>query len=242
MNRRRSLVMTAAAALFAVLLVYAIGRLQEIRTAREGMTYVVVPKRFIGAGETIAAGDLALRLVPKGVYDGEAIADIQAAAGMEAVIPLGEGEPILSWKVDRFNLFPGPNESTFQIPKDYIRSISNGIRAGDRVVVYLSGEGAASGRLFEETVKVASVKSSSNMEIDNMDDPHLLSLAEGDKERMYASRRDANGMIEYINLNLTEAQWLAIDTACKDGTNQIVIAYSPETMDAAAAAEGEEAP
>lgn len=237
MNRRRNLFLTAAAALLALLLVYGIGEMQKVRLDRQTSESVVVPTRFIGAGETLAAGDLAYRLVPEGMYGEEVLGDIQAAVGMETIVPLGEGEPILVWKVDRYQLFPAESESTFQIPKEYIRSISNGIRAGDRVVLYLSGETAVSGRLFGETVKVASVKSSGNVEIDDMEDPHLLSLAEGDKERMYASRRDANGMIDYINLNLTEEQWLAIDTACKDGRNQIVIAYSPETMNAGAAKE-----
>lgn len=231
MNRRRNMLLAAVAAVLAALLVYGIGEMQTIRMEREEMAYVVVPSRFVGSGERLAAGDLAYRLVPRDAYGDETFGSIEAVEGMEALIPLGENEPILSWKVDRYNLLPGPDESTFQIPKEYIRSISNGIRAGDQVTVYLSGGETASERLFAETVQVASVKTSSNVEIEDADDSHLLSLAEGDKERMYATRRDANGMIDYINLNLTEEQWLAIDTACKDGLQKVVIAFSPESMD-----------
>src|SRR5690606_22891097 len=108
-------------------------------------------------------------------------------------------------------LQPGRSQSTFQVPKEYIRSISSGIRAGDLVMLYASGAEDESTRVFDEPVVVASVKTSGNVEIDNMDRPHLLSLAEGNKEEMYAARRDANGSIDVINLNLTEAEWLTID-------------------------------
>ncbi|MOA16710.1 hypothetical protein D3C78_1369380 [compost metagenome] len=47
---------------------------------------------------------------------------------------------------------------------------------------------------------------------------------------MYASRRDANGMIEYLNLNLTESQWLEIDGLCASGNLKLVVAYSPESL------------
>ncbi|WP_287021250.1 hypothetical protein [Cohnella sp.] len=57
-----------------------------------------------------------------------------------------------------------------------------------------------------------------------------MSLAEGDKERMYASRRDANGSIDSVNLNLTEAQWLALDESCKDGSAKLIIAFDASTF------------
>ena len=98
-------------------------------------------------------------------------------------------------------------------------------------MLYLSGEAVESTRLFEEAVMVASVKSSGNVEIDDTDNPNLMSLASGDKEKMYASRRDANGMIDYINLNLSEAQWLKLDSLCKTGNSRIVIAYSSQSLD-----------
>ena len=84
--------------------------------------------------------------------------------------------------------------------------------------------------MFDEAVIVASVKSSGNVEIDDVVNPNVKSLADGNKQQMYASRRDANGMIDYINLNLTEAQWLQIDSLCKGGELKLVIAYSPESL------------
>ncbi|GLX66385.1 SAF domain-containing protein [Paenibacillus glycanilyticus] len=230
MNRRRNAGIGLLAAMLSGLLVYGLFQLQKLQVTREETVEVVVAKQFIEAGRRLSEADMTYKRISREGYEKEMIIDIGQAVGMETVVPLGTNEPILGWKIDRFHLLPSRAEATFQIPRDYIRSISNGIRAGDKVSIYLSGGSESSKRMFEPLVTVASVKSSSNVEIDNMKDPNLLSLAEGDKERMYASRRDANGMIEYINLNLTESQWLAIDGYCKDGLHQLVIAYSPESL------------
>ena len=128
------------------------------------------------------------------------VTDPAAIEGMETAVPLGRHEPILDWKLDRYRLLPKRGESTFQIPKSYVLSVSNGIRAGDRAVLYASGEGAAqAGRIFPEPVTVASVKTSANLEIDDPKQSSLLSRASGDYERLYVSRRDANGSIDAIN-------------------------------------------
>jgi hypothetical protein len=132
---------------------------------------------------------------------------------------------LLRWKTDKFRLLPEPGEATFQIPREYVKSVSNGIRAGDYAILYLSGENELSRRMFEAPVVVAGVKTASNLEIDNPKNPNLFSMASGDKEGMYASRRDANGTIDAVNLNLKEEQWLAIDAACKAGKAKLVIAY-----------------
>lgn len=230
MNRRRNAGIGLLAALLSGLLVYGLFQLQELQVTREETVEVIVAKQFVEAGRRLTEADIAYKRIPREGYEKEMLVEARQAVGMETVIPLGTNEPILGWKIDQYHLLPADSESTFQIPRDYVRSISNGIRAGDKVSVYLSGENEPSRRIFDSLVTVASVKSSSNVEIDNMKDPNLLSLAEGDKERMYASRRDANGMIEYINLNLTESQWLQIDSYCKDGLHKLVIAYSPESL------------
>lgn len=231
MNRRRNIVISLTAAMLSACLVYGMYELQRIQIERQETVAVLVPKRFIAAGERLQKSDLDYKMVPHAAFVPDMLIDADQAAGKETVIPLGKDEPILDWKVDRYYLQPKRSESTFQIPKEYIRSISNGIRAGDKVLLYASGEGAPSERLFREAVTVASVKTSGNVEIDNVENPNLLSLADGNKEQMYASRREANGMIDYLNLNLSEAQWLQIDSLCKSGGLKLVVAYSPESLD-----------
>ena len=219
------------AALLSGLLVYGVYDLQLRQVKFQETVTVVVPKQFVQAGERLTSDMLGLKQISKASYVPDMLIDAKEADGMEAVVPLGSGEPLLKWKVDKFRLLPSRTQSTFQIPRDYVLSVSNGIRAGDKVMLYLSGEAVESTRLFEEAVMVASVKSSANVEIDDTDNPNLMSLASGDKEKMYASRRDANGMIDYINLNLSEAQWLKLDSLCKTGKTRIVIAFSSQSLD-----------
>lgn len=229
MRRGRNVWMSLTAALLSALMVYGLYVLQKQAIDREEMVSVVVPKRFIAAGERMERGDLELARLPVGAYSDDMVKDISTAAGKEAAIPLGKGEAILTWKFNEHYLQPRSGESTFQIPKEYIRSISNGIRAGDRVFLYASGEKGESRRIFQRTVVVASVKSSSNVEIDSMEQSHLLSLADNNKDGMYVARRDANAMIEFLNLNLTEEQWLTIDRLCNTGDNKLVVAYSSDS-------------
>ncbi|AJY73860.1 SAF domain-containing protein [Paenibacillus beijingensis] len=238
MKVRRNALISAAAALMSGLLVYSIYVLQLRGIEHQDSVRVVVPKRFVAAGERLGADDLTYKPLAGSAYKEGMLLDAEEAEGMEAVVPLGESEPVLKWKLDRYHLLPRETESTFQLPREYVLSVSNGIRAGDSVVIYVSGDNTRSSRLFPEEVTVASVKTSGNQEVDDMTNPNLLSLADGDKEKMYASRRNANGMIEFVNLNLTEEQWLKIDSLCKDGTNKLVIAYRPLTMGTEGEAEG----
>src|SRR5689334_745354 len=141
MNRKRNLIVSLIAAVLSALLVYGVYMLQLLQVRFEETVAVVVPKRFIPAGERLTSDMLGTKLISKASYVPEMILVSEEAAGMESVVPLGSGEPLLSWKVDRFRLLPNRSQSTFQIPRDYVLSVSNGIRAGDKVILYASGEG-----------------------------------------------------------------------------------------------------
>ncbi|WP_219833894.1 SAF domain-containing protein [Paenibacillus sp. R14(2021)] len=236
MNRRRNMVISAAAALLSGLLVYGVYVLQLRQVKFQETVSVVVPVRFVAAGERLTTDMLGTKQIAKALYSPEMSVRGDELSGMEVVVPLGAGEPLLDWKLDKFRLLPSRSQSTFGIPRDYVLSISNGIRAGDKVMLYVSGETVNSARLFQDPVTVASVKTAGNVEIDDTKNPNLMSLANGDKEGMYASRRDANRMIDYINLNLTEDQWLQLDALCKGGRSKVVIAYSSESLNAGAPA------
>lgn len=232
-SRRRQIAISMAAAVLSGLLVYVVYLLQIRQIQLQETTNVVVPNQFVPAGARLALEQLELRPMPAGAVTEEMITDPAEAAGMETAAPLGAGEPLLRWKLDRYRLLPSPGEATFQIPREYVKSISSGIRAGDRAIVYLSDETSDSRRMFPRPVVVAGVKTAANLEIDNPKNSHLLSMASGNTESMYVSRRDANGMIDSINLNLTEEQWLAIDAACKTGKAKLVIAFDSSSFGAA---------
>jgi hypothetical protein len=230
MRNNRRLWMALAAALLSACFVYGLYQLQRQQLTAEETIGVVIPKRFIAAGEMIKVEDLELARLARDAFTEDMLLDRYAAIGMEAAVPLGKGEPLLAWKLNEYGLQPGFEESTFGIPKDYIKSISSGIRAGDLVQLYASGGEGESRKLFSNSVVVASVKTSGNVEIDNLAQSHLLALADGNKEGMYAARRDANGPIDFLNLNLTEEQWLELDNLCRDGEIKLVVAYSPESF------------
>ncbi|GIP41151.1 hypothetical protein J31TS4_44310 [Paenibacillus sp. J31TS4] len=229
MSRSRNLLISIAAAVLAGLLVYGVYLVQVRQIRLQETTQVVVPKQFIRAGVLLTEEMLEW----KPVFDGSVLPGtaqrMEDVIGRETVVPLGSQEPVLAWKLDKFHLLPGQNQATFQVPKEYILSVSNGIRAGDSVKVYLSGKDG-SRRLFDHDVIVASVKSAANVEVDDPKNPSLLSRLDGDAERMYASRREANGSIDQINLNLTEREWLELDEACRAKQAKLVIAFASSSL------------
>lgn len=235
MNRRRSLLIAVVAAVMAAMLVYGVYVLQVNQVEMQQTVPVVVPKDFIRAGVLIREDMVELRPVQKGSYTSGMLTSLSEIIGQETLIPLGTKEPVLKWKVNRYHMLPNERQATFQMPKEYLLSVSNGIRAGDRVRMYVSGtdgtDAGSSRRLFEEKeVTVASVKSSANVEVDNPKNPNLISKVEGDKEKMYASRLEANGAIDQINLNLTENEWLEIDRLCSSKKAKLVIAFSSSSI------------
>lgn len=230
MNRRRSLLISLTAAILAGVLVYGMYILQVSQVELQQTVQVVVPKDFIRAGTMISSDMVELRAVQKGSYASGMLTSLNEIVGQETLVPLGKQEPILKWKTNRYSLLPNEKQATFQIPKEYVLSISNGIRAGDRVRLYVSSSDGGSRRLFAEEITVASVKSSANVEIDNPKNSNLLSRVDGDTEKMYASRLEANGTIDQINLNLSESEWLEIDRLCSTKKAKLVIAFSSTSI------------
>jgi Flp pilus assembly protein CpaB len=231
MNRRRQAWISAVAAVLSGLLVYGVYLLQLRQIELRETMDIVAPKQFVPAGTALTDELLMVVPLPREVVTAGMIGSLSEANGMETVVPLGGGEPILRWKVGKYRLLPKLGEATFQIPKDYVKSVSNGIRAGDEVSVYLSDSTSSSRRLFSDPIRVAAVKTASNQEIDNPRNPNVVSMADGDEAGMYASRRDANGTIDSINLNLTENEWLLLDSACKTGTAKLVIAFQASSIE-----------
>lgn len=225
MNRKRQMAVSVSAALLSGLLVYGVYMLQVRHIRLEETEQVVVPRQFVPAGTILDRSMLKLEAVPRGAVGETAVKRLDEAVGKQAFAPLGSGEPLLNWKIGAYPLLPRPGEATFQVPRDYVLSVSNGLRAGDWANVYVSSEHEPSRRLYPEPVLVAAVKTASNLEIDNPKASSLQSMIDGDERMMYASRRDANGSIDAVNLNLTEEQWLALDAACKDGSAKLIIAF-----------------
>lgn len=226
MSRRRHVVLALASAIAAGMLVYILYVLQLKHVELQQKIDVVVPVQFVDAGRMLTEHLLTYKAIALASYDARMFTNKEDVIGQETSIALGEDEPILAWKLNKFNLLPSYEQSTFQIPKSYILSISNGIRAGDKVRIYASSEHSASRRLFAEEIVVASVKSAANVEVEDLNHSSVIAQVKGDEEHLYTSRRYATASIDSINLNLSEEQWLAIDRLCRKGDAKLVIAYT----------------
>jgi hypothetical protein len=230
LSRVKNLWISVIAATIAILLVYGLYVMQLKQIEAQQTEQVLAPVSFIPAGTILTEEMVKWKSILRGAVMKEMVYHLDDVVGMEAVVPLGTDEPLLDWKLDRYHLLPTPEQATFQIPKSYMLSISSGIRAGDLVTIYVSGQDGYSRKLYEHAIMVASVKSAANIEIDDRAYSNLKSLVEDDKERLYASRRDANSMIDHINLNLTEEEWLMMDSLCKGGVYKVVIAYTSASI------------
>jgi len=230
MNRRKQAALSVSAAVLSGALVYGVYLLQIRQLEAQETAEVVAPRQFVATGTKLEETHLTMMTLPKSAVSPEMLTSMADAVGLETAMPLGSREPLLRWKVAKYRLLPKEGQSTFQIPREYVKSISNGIRAGDEVLVYLSDEATESRKLFPEPIFVAGVKTAANLEIDDPKSPNLMSMANDDKEGMYASRRDANGTIDSINLNLTDEQWLELDGACKGGSAKLIVAFQASSM------------
>lgn len=226
MSRARHLWIGLLSLAVAAALVYGLLELQQRQGEAQQRIRVIAPRSFVPAGTVLDESLLAWRTIAAAAYERGMLTNMEQAVSYEALTPLGEGEPILAWKLGQYSLLPSAGEATFQIPKEYVMSVSSGIRAGDRVALYISSREGESRRLFERDVAVASVKSSTNAEIDDAHYSSLLARARDEREKLYVSRREANAAIDHVNLNLTEEQWLTIDRLCKGQQHRLVIAFA----------------
>lgn len=225
MSRKQHIVLVICSALLAIAVAYLLYVFQIRQVALQETVQIVAANEFVDSGTLLTESILGYKSIPAFSFEDGMVTDMEQVIGKENWIPLGKGEPIQDWKLNSLSLYPSQHQSTFQIPKDYLLSVASGIRAGDEVLIYISSLLEPSQRLFEEPVVVSSVRTSANQEVDDLEHSMLDAMAEGNEQKLYASRREPNGKIEYINLNLTEEQWLKIDQLCKDGERRLVIAY-----------------
>lgn len=227
MYHKRKLWLSLLSACIAVILVMLLYWLQVKHMEWQETIHVVSMKQFVPAGTMIESRMLTYKPILKGDYEDNMLRSEETAVGKQTLVPLGKGEALLDWKLSSFELLPSRDQSTFEIPKPYILSMSGGIRAGDLVRLYVtSGESGAPRRLLEEEIVVASVKGADNVEIEDESKASLLYRAENNAEAMYYSRRTATSPIAQINLNLTEEQWLLLDRACGGQGAKLVIALT----------------
>jgi hypothetical protein len=226
MRRSRAYLVIFVAAIVSAVLVVSLYQVQAASFKRQQKIIVVAPAKFIAVGQVVREEDVKRLVILKSAFMNGMVRSERAVVGKTAAVALGKNEPILDWKLGQDYSIPKPNEATFLIPRNYILSISNEIRAGDFVDVYASSFGGKSTRLFDGPVVVHAVKTSANQEVTDVPELPLASNFVSNRHALLASRKNASGSIEYVNLNLTESQWLLIDRQCKSGASKLVIAYA----------------
>lgn len=229
MRRGRAYLIIFIACMISAILVATLYHFQRTYFMKQNETIVVAPAKLIPVGQVIREQDLKRISISKHQNRSEMFQQVSDVEGMTAAVTLGKNEPILAWKIGKDLALPHSGEATFQIPKSYIFSLSNEIRSGDYVNIYLSSPNGVSEKLFDESVVVHSVKTAANHEVIDVLDVPLTEAFKSNEMALRKSRKNANGLIEYINLNLSEQQWLNIDRFCKTGSSRIAIARAEDS-------------
>lgn len=230
MRRGVTLILFLVAVCISAILVVALYQLQEQHLIKKQEVRVIAPKQFIPIGHVLKREDLKFVSISHRDVSKELSHNLLSLVGKAAIVALGKDEPIRTWKLATNPIVPKEHEATFQIPRSYLFSISNEIRSGDRVQVFVSSPNGNSELLFPQSVVVASVKTSNNQEVIDKVEASLPNQFRSNEEALLSNRRNANGLIDYVNLNLTELQWLAIDRLCKSGSARIALAFTNDNF------------
>jgi Flp pilus assembly protein CpaB len=135
-------------------------------------TQVLMPSRLIASGETIDSGMLRNVPVPIDAVQGAALKRPEDVLGRTAVVPIGPEEQILPWKIADVQLTPSDGERYISFKTDEVTNVSNMIRKGDRVDVWvefteakqIGGEWLGAIKIIEGLL-VASVRTSEGAEV-----------------------------------------------------------------------------
>lgn len=232
MRRGVTLILLVVAVCVSAILVVALYQLQEKYLNKKQEVRVIAPDQFIPIGHVLKREDLKFVAISHQDESIEMSRNLIPLVGQVAIVALGKDEPIRTWKLSANPIVPREHEATFQIPKSYLFSISNEIRSGDHVQVFVSSPNGSSELLFPQPVVVASVKTSNNQEVEDKVEAGLPNQFRSNDAAVARNRRNANGLIDYVNLNLTEFQWLAIDRLCKSGSARIALAFTNDNFHA----------
>jgi Flp pilus assembly protein CpaB len=140
---------------------------------------VLMAKRYIPAHTVITEEMLYMEQIDSRLKNTNAIHDPKFLIGKETSIPIGTNEQLVNWKIDERRLIPNPGESYFTFKTDAISSVSNMVRRGDYVPIWLEvdestlqswsaadNQGSVPGALLViDQAKVAYVKDAQGQEV-----------------------------------------------------------------------------
>lgn len=97
----------------------------------------VKPVRLIQAGELITSDMLKIVSIPTVQHMDNAITKQQQIEGKRALVPIGETEEFLSWKIGEDTLYPTADETYIGFKVDIVGAVNNMVRRGDKVEVWV---------------------------------------------------------------------------------------------------------
>lgn len=116
-----------------------IGFVQYMKSYQLDVTMMetVKPVEMIQAGELITADMLIVVSIPTVQHMENAITDGNQIVGKRAIVPIGETEEFLSWKIGEDTLYPKDGETYIGFKVDFVGAVNNMIRRGDKVDVWV---------------------------------------------------------------------------------------------------------
>lgn len=176
----------------------------EQRKIESPVTSTIMPTRLLNAGEVIDSTMLRHVTVPLDAHRKDAIVDVNSLIGMTVIVPIGSTEEFVSWKLAKANHVPVDGERYYAFPTDSLTNVSNMVRKGDRVDVWIEfpepvlvemGDNLwhFSAVKIIENLYVAHVKSSEGIEITDTTADSLAFIA-GDDLQLASHRNNSNGI------------------------------------------------
>jgi hypothetical protein len=101
------------------------------------MMQTVKPVKMIQAGELITKEMVRLVSIPTVQHMDNGITNANQIVGKRAIVPIGEAEEFLSWKIGKDTLYPKADEQYVGFKVDFVSAVNNMIRRGDKVDVWV---------------------------------------------------------------------------------------------------------
>lgn len=224
--------------------VYGFVKFAERAETEAATADAIMPSRLIASGETIDASMLRTVRVAKAAIPADAVRDAEAVIGSTAVVPIGPNETIASWKLADRQLTPREGERYVSFPTDDVTNVSNMLRRGDRVDVWVEFDEPVllNGRLrgavkVAENVLVASVRTQDGTEV--TDSRAYDAPFQSSGKQMERVRSEASGKAGMNTFIMSEEVYDAFALASIAGKVKLVL---PEPTEAAADAGAGDAP
>jgi hypothetical protein len=221
------------------------GYIHWMKTYEEEVTTtaILIAKQYIPAhtkieGDMIEVVHLDFRLKRDDAWQ-----RLEDVIGKETAIPIGTGEQFIKWKMDILKVAPNPGEQLFTFKTDSIAAVSNMIRRGDEVQIWLELDpnllrsewphvktSLLPGAMKVLTgVKIAYVRDAQGQEVVNKDrglPSIIVSQSPADQIIHEQQRSEATGDIVSVTYVLTEMDYEKLLRAQRYGRLKMGFSYT----------------